>query len=142
MLSTLLQLNVALAAYLTGAVWTVQLVQYPGFGLVPKAAWVAFHQAHTRRMGWVIGGPMVAELGLALGLAWVGRATLPGGAGWWALALVAAAWAVTFLIAVPFHRRLALGFDYIAIDGLTRTNWLRTFAWTARTLLLGWLLLR
>lgn len=142
MLFKLLLLNFALAAYLGGVIWMVQLVHYPAFGQVPKAAWLPFHQAHTRRMGWVAGGPMVLELGLALGLAWLGRAALPHGAGWWSLALVALTWAATFFIAVPFHNRLAQGYDYVAIDGLTRTNWLRTFAWTTRAALLGWLLLR
>jgi hypothetical protein len=138
----LLLLNFAVAAYLTGLIWTVQVVHYPSFGLVPKASWAAFHEAHTRRISYVVLGPMVLELLLAGWLAWAGRAALPHGAGWWSLGLVAAAWAATFFIAVPFHNRLALGFDYVAIDGLTRTNWLRTLAWTARTGLLGWLLAR
>ncbi|GAA4357635.1 hypothetical protein GCM10023185_22500 [Hymenobacter saemangeumensis] len=141
MLTLLLVLNLVLAAYLCGVVWMVQLVQYPAFGLVPKAAWGAFHAAHSRRMGWVVGAPMVAELALALALAWVGRHELPGSGPFWALALVAVVWAATFFIAVPFHRRLSEGFDYIAIDGLTRTNWLRTLAWTFRVGLLGALLL-
>jgi hypothetical protein len=47
----------------------------------------------------------------------------------------------TFFIAVPFHNRLsAHGYNYIALDGLTRTNWLRTLTWTARAGLLFWLL--
>ena len=138
----LLLLNFAAAAYLTGLIWTVQLVHYPSFGLVPKAAWAAFHAAHTRRMSYVVLAPMVLELGLAIGLAWAGRRLLPGAAGWWSLGLVGLAWAVTFFISVPFHNRLAQGFDYITIDGLTRTNWLRTLAWTARAALLGWLLAR
>jgi hypothetical protein len=42
---------------------------------------------------------------------------------------------------VPFHNRLAAdGYNYVALDGLTRTNWLRTLAWTARLGLLGGLL--
>ena len=138
----LLLLNFAAAAYLTGLIWTVQLVHYPSFGLVPKVAWAAFHAAHTRRMSYVVLAPMVLELGLAIGLAWAGRRLLPGAAGWWSLGLVGLAWAVTFFISVPFHNRLAQGFDYIAIDGLTRTNWLRTLAWTVRMGLLGWLLAR
>jgi hypothetical protein len=138
----LLVLNFAVAAYLTGLIWLVQVRLYPRFGRVSREEWMAFHQAHTRRLGFVAAGPMVAELLLALALAWVGRAALPGGAGWWALALVGVVWAATFGVAVPFHRRLAQGFDYVAIDGLTRTNWLRTLAWTARILLLGWLLAR
>ncbi len=139
-LHLLLLLNFAFAAYLTGLIWMVQLVHYPSFGLVPKPAWAAFHAAHTRRMGYVVMAPMVLELGLAGWLAWAGRAALPGGAGWWSLGLVGLVWAATFGIAVPFHNRLEKGFDYIAIDGLTRTNWIRTLAWTARAVLLGCLL--
>ena len=138
----LLLFNFAAAAYLTGLIWTVQVVHYPSFGQVPKDAWAAFHDAHTRRMSYVVMVPMVIELGLALWLAWVGRTDLPGGAGWWSLALVTLVWAATFFISVPFHNRLAQGYDYIAIDGLTRTNWLRTLAWTVRAVLLGWLLVR
>ena len=141
-LRLLLLLNFAAAVYLVGLIWTVQVVHYPSFGLVPKEAWAAFHAAHTRRMSYVVLAPMVVELGLAVWLAWAGRSTLPGGGGWWSLALVVLVWAVTFLISVPFHNRLAQGYDYIAIDGLVRTNWLRTLAWTARAGLLGWLLVR
>ena len=141
-LRLLLLLNFAAVAYLTGLIWTVQVVHYPSFGLVPKAAWAAFHAAHTRRMGYVVLAPMVVELGLAAWLAWVGRGVLPQGTGWWSLGLVVFVWAVTFLISVPFHNRLAQGYDYIAIDGLVRTNWLRTLTWTARAALLGWLLAR
>jgi hypothetical protein len=139
-LHLLLLLNFAAAAYLAGLIWMVQVVHYPSFGLVPKEAWVAYHAAHTRRMGYVVMAPMVVELGLAIWLAWAGRAALPGGAGWWSLGLVGLIWAATFFISVPFHNRLEKGFDYIAIDGLTRTNWIRTLAWTARAGLLGWLL--
>ncbi|MDQ2772576.1 MAG: hypothetical protein M3Y54_18985 [Bacteroidota bacterium] len=136
-LHLLLLLNFAVAAYLTGLIWTVQVVHYPSFGLVPKAAWPAFHAAHTRRMSYVVLAPMVLELVLAAWLAWAGRAALPGGAGWWSLGLVGLIWAATFFISVPFHNRLENGFDYIAIDGLTRTNWIRTLAWTVRAALLG-----
>lgn len=135
----LLLLNFAAATYLTGFIWTVQVVHYPSFGQVPKAGWGSFHAAHTRRISYVVMAPMVLELGLAAWLAWAGTA-LPGGAGWWSLGLVGLVWAATFFISVPFHNRLAQAYDYIAIDGLIRTNWLRTLAWTARAGLLGWLL--
>lgn len=133
-LKLLLLLNFALATYLTGLIWTVQLVHYPGFAYVAPDKFVAFHRAHSARMGWVVMAPMVVELGLAAWLAWQGR-TL-GGAVWWSLVLVVFIWAATFFVSVPFHNRLAQGFDYIAVDGLMRTNWLRTLAWTARCALL------
>lgn len=141
-LKLLLLLNFGFAAFLTGLIWTIQLVHYPSFGLVGKAEFVRFHQAHTTRMGYLVLAPMVVELGLSLWLAGAARHTSGAAGSWWALALVGFIWSVTFFISVPFHNRLEAGFDYIAIDGLTRTNWLRTIAWTVRTAVLGWALMR
>jgi len=134
----LLLLDFALAAYLTGLVWVVQLVTYPALGLVGRAEFGRYHAAHTRGMGWVVAAPMVAELALAGWLAWAAWHPLGPGFALGQAALVALVWLVTFFVSVPFHNRLgAQGFDYVAIDGLTRTNWLRTLAWTARLLWLG-----
>ncbi len=87
-----------------------------------------------------LGGGRADGAGAGLGrLAWAAYATR--GAAWalGQLALVLLVWLATFFIAVPFHNRLAAdGYNYVALDGLTRTNWLRTLAWTARAALLGW----
>ena len=132
-MTRLLLANLVLCAVLTGLIWTVQLVHYPGLALVGKAEFARYHAAHTARIGALVGPLMVLELLLAGWLAWAGRAALPHGAGWWSLALVGVVWAVTFFISVPFHNRLAAGgYDYVVIDGLVRTNWLRTGAWTLR----------
>ena len=140
-LHSLLLLNFALACALTGLIWLVQVVHYPGLMLVGKADFVRYHAAHTRRMGYVVAAPMVAELGLALWLAWVAYPTWGAGLALGQLAPVLVVWLATFLLAVPFHNRLAAGgYNYIALDSLTRTNWLRTLAWTTRAALLGWLL--
>jgi hypothetical protein len=137
-LAHLLLLNFALAAYLTGVIWVVQLVTYPALLLVGKSEFGRYHAAHTRGMGWVVGAPMVLELALAGWLAWVAYPTWGAGRALGQLALVLVVWLVTFLISVPFHNRLAAnGYNYIALDGLTRTNWLRTLAWTACAMLLA-----
>ncbi|MBJ6145912.1 hypothetical protein [Hymenobacter sp. BT559] len=137
----LLLLNFALAAYLTGVIWVVQLVTYPALVLVGKEEFLRYHAAHTRGMGWVVGAPMVAELALAGWLAWTSYTVWGAGPALGQAALVVVVWAVTFFISVPFHDRLeAGGYNYIALDGLLRTNWLRTLAWTARAGWLGWLL--
>ena len=139
-LAQLLLLNFTLAAYLTGVIWVVQLVTYPAL-LVGKADFARYHAGHTRGMGWVVGAPMVAELALAAWLAWAAYPAWGAGPALGQLALVAVVWLATFFVAVPFHNRLeAGGYDYIALDGLVRTNWLRTLAWTARLAWLGWLL--
>ena len=137
----LLLLNFTAAAYLTGVIWVVQLVTYPALTLVGKADFARYHAAHTRGMGWVVGAPMLVELALAAWLAWAAYSAWGAGPALGQLALVLVVWAVTFFVAVPFHNRLeADGYNYIALDGLVRTNWLRTLAWTARAGWLGWLL--
>ena len=138
-LSHLLLLNFGLAAYLTGLIWTVQLVHYPGFARVEPAQFVQFHREHSTRISWAVMAPMLLELGAAGWLAWQGAALAPA-ARWGQLALVLLVWASTFFITVPFHNRLASGYSYVAIDGLVRTNWPRTLAWTARLGLLGYLM--
>lgn len=140
-LAHLLQLNFALAAYLTGLVWVVQLVTYPALSLVGKAEFARYHAAHTRGMGWVVAAPMVLELAGATWLAARAWAAWGAGVALGQLGLAAFVWLVTFFVSVPFHNRLqAGGYDYVALDGLTRTNWLRTLAWTARAAWLGALL--
>ena len=135
----LLVLSLVLAAYLAGVCWVVQLVVYPALMLVGKAEFARYHAAHTQGMGYVVGAPMVLELGLAAWLTWATYPTWGAGRALSQLALVVAVWLVTFFISVPFHNRLAAsGYNYIALDGLTRTNWLRTLAWTARVALLAW----
>ena len=137
-LPSLLLLNLILAAYLTGVCWVVQLVVYPALMLVGKAEFARYHAAHTRRMGWVVAAPMVLELALAAWLAWATYPTWGAGQALGQLALVLVVWLVTVFVSVPFHNRLeAGGYNYIVLDGLTRTNWLRTLAWTARTALLA-----
>ena len=74
-LKLLVLLKFALAAYLTGLIWTVQLVHYPSFALAGADKLCGLSPGtHSARMGWVVMAPMVAELGLAAWLAWQGRA--------------------------------------------------------------------
>lgn len=137
--SCLLLLNVVLAAYLTGLIWTVQLVHYPGFALVPATGFAAYHRAHLRRMGWVVMAPMVAELLLAAAWTWVAGTAVA----WAGLGLLLVIWAVTFFVSVPLHNRLVTdGPAYATVYGLVRTNWLRTLAWTVRLVVLGAVLWR
>ena len=51
------------------------------------------------------------------------------------LALVGLIWASTFLVQVPLHEVLARGFDAEAHSRLVASNWLRTFLWSARAVL-------
>ena len=117
---------------MVGLIWFVQWVAYPQFARVGPSEFPAYHQAHAYLIGFLVGPLMLVELVAAL--AWVLE---PGDvvARPWAVAglgLVALAWGVTGLASVPQHAILERGFDARAHAVLVSTNWLRTFAWTAR----------
>ncbi|GMV25548.1 MAG: hypothetical protein AMXMBFR58_15790 [Phycisphaerae bacterium] len=119
--------------FMVGLIWFVQIVHYPLMGSVPPEASPAYAGAHQRRTTWVVGPVMLLEAGTAMllvltphteaiGLPWA----------WIGLALLALCWASTFMVQVPLHARLALGFDPNSWRRLVATNWLRTIAWSGR----------
>jgi len=127
----LLLLHLVATAALAGLVWVVQLVVYPSFRLVgPTPAWAAVHAAHGRAISPVVAVPWAVQgLTLAALLVREGPTPLLVLTGLLALSTVL----VTVAVSVPLHTRLAQGYDDDLARRLTRTNWLRTAAWTAGT---------
>lgn len=122
--------------FLTGLIWTIQLLHYPGFALVGSPGFADYHRFHSRRITFIVLPLMLLELATA---AWLVSAGPPGP--WWLnLGGVVLIWAATGMLSVPMHERLARGFDASAARRLEFTNWVRTALWTARSLLLAiWL---
>lgn len=133
--------TLAVTAFMTGLIWFVQIVHYPIFRKVPPEQFMAFHQAHLSTTGKVVMLPMVFELlcsGLMLTLRF--NHPLQTGLNYAAAALTVLIWAVTALVSVPLHNQLATsGFDAATIQKLVATNWLRTWAWTARLGIMAYL---
>jgi hypothetical protein len=138
----LLALNLAAALFLTGLIWTIQVVHYPLFARVGNSQFPAYEAAHTGRITLLAGPAMIIELIAAIGLVASRSPATPGWAAWSALALVALIWASTAFLQVPRHAQLAAGFDPAALASLVATNWIRTWAWTTRSALLLWLAFR
>ena len=130
----LLVVHLVAVSYLTGLVWVVQLVVYPGFRAVgPTAAWPAFHAAHGRAMALAVTLPWALQGG-TLGVLLVHPpAGVPYGLVLLAAALGLATVAVTAASSVPLHGRLQ-PYDPVLADRLLATNWLRTAAWSAGAL--------
>jgi hypothetical protein len=129
----LLVVHLTAVAALTGLVWVVQLVVYPGFRTVgPTDAWPRFHDAHGRAIAAVVVVPWAVQGG-TLGVLLLRRpAGVPLPLVLLAAALGLATVAVTVLSSVPLHSRLQ-PYDRARADRLLATNWLRTAAWTAGT---------
>jgi hypothetical protein len=76
---------------------------------------------------------MFAELGTAVALVCMGFFNP-----WFLVSLVPLGfnWASTWLIQIPLHHKLGVGFDADVHGRLVTSNWWRTAAWTLRGVLL------
>ncbi|MFT5288219.1 MAG: hypothetical protein ACI8QS_000029 [Planctomycetota bacterium] len=137
-MTLLLLIHAAATLFMTGLIWFVQVVHYPLFAGVSPDRFEQYEKDHTKRTGWVVGPPMLIELGTAAALIRWRPDAIPSLAVWVGLALLSVIWLSTLLQQMPEHRRLLSGFDADSHRRLVRTNWIRTFAWTARGCLSVW----
>lgn len=131
-----LLLNAFATFAMTGLIWFVQVVHYPLFRSVGAPGYAAYQAEHMRLTTLVVGPLMLLEAATALWLVLDRPASLPPLQAWAGLGLLAVAWLATALLSVPRHEALRRGFDASAHASLVATNWVRTAAWTARSLLL------
>lgn len=119
-----------------GLIWFVQIVHYPMLASFDRKNFAAHEKEHCDRTGLVVVPLMLVELSTFALLLIEGvrsDAFLLSGL------LLGVIWVSTFFIQVPLHRALLQGWNVQAHRRLVATNWIRTLAWTGRSLLLGWL---
>ncbi len=129
----------AATLFMTGVIWFVQVVHYPLFDRVQGDGFSVYAASHGRLTTWVVAPPMLLELLTGALLFWRRPAEiglLPIGIGF---ALIIIIWLSTLLLQVPQHTTLGIGFNDAAHRTLVLTNWLRTTAWTLRSLLVLWM---
>lgn len=119
--------TLAIDSSLLTLIWLVQLGVYPSFRYLERDHFKTWHNRYTRRMGFIAGPLMIAQLGISL-VNLYQTASYDTAA--YAL-LVSLTWITTFLISVPLHRKLETrGKDTTTINLLIRTNWIRTLLWS------------
>ena len=125
--------------FLTGLIWIVQLVHYPGFHFVEANDFVAFEKFHTNRISAIVIPLMFCELLTGAYLFF-----LPNVAQLMKISiiLIALIWLSTFILSVPIHGKLAMGKDTELINKLVTTNWPRTILWSIRSGLLIFLIFK
>jgi hypothetical protein len=138
----LLLLQAAATVYMTGLIWFVQVVHYPLLTAVPPSDLPAYEFGHQRRTGFVVAPPMLLELVTAVAALRWRPPELPALWAWAGVTLLGAIWASTAFVQVPLHDALEQAHDAGSIRLLVASNWVRTVAWTARAVLVGWALAR
>jgi hypothetical protein len=140
--AVMLLLNAAATWFMTGLIWFVQVVHYPLFGRVGREGSPDYQSAHQSLTTFVVFPPMLIELATSGAFLWMPPDRIPRWALWLGFALVGIIWLSTLLLQVPQHNRLAVAFDPAAHRRLVLTNWIRTLAWSARALLVAWMVSR
>ena len=115
--------------------WTVHILIYRQFAVVPVDAFPAYEREHQRRISFLV-GPLFTALTISTGWLLVDR---PPGVALWAIllagALVAGILAATAFVAVPLHARLSKGWDTASYRRLLRADLARTLAATGTLVL-------
>ena len=126
-------LNVISAFLLTGVIWTIQIVHYPSFHYIDKLSFTNFHHFHERRISIIVMLLMLIELTTSTALYINNMSSIVFALN---LLIVVLIWCSTFFIQVPIHSILSQKKDKKLIEKLVNTNWIRTFLWSMRMLLI------
>ncbi|MDN5217532.1 hypothetical protein QQ020_36000 [Fulvivirgaceae bacterium BMA12] len=108
-------------------IWMVQLIVYPGFGYYDEQRLRSWHKKYTTYITVIVMPLMIGQVVTHL-TDIIEAFTL--------LKLITAImilviWLITFLYAVPLHRKIDKGKDIDqTILSLLRINWYRTILWT------------
>jgi hypothetical protein len=126
-------LHLLSTAVMVGVIWIVQLTHYPTFRFIDSAKFKPLVTFHCRSINFIVLPSMLLEASTGALLLFSGeRSTLF----LISLFILLVIWASTFLIQVPLHERLKMGADYVVIEELISSNWIRTVGWSVRIILL------
>lgn len=131
----ILMVNVAATLFMVGLIWFVQVVHYPLFARVGESEFSAYEQAHRRLIAKIVGPAMLVEGVTSVILFWY---RVPGIALWsvtLGMVLLLVIWISTAFIQMPCHKALSRGFDSGIHRRLVLSNWVRTWGWSLRGLI-------
>lgn len=135
----ILIINTACCLIMTGIIWLIQIVHYPTFSKFSTSDFTSFHQFHTQSISFVVMPVMIVELFTAFYLSY--QKTNYTISIQIALGLLLLIWFSTFMLQVPAHNALSGGFNEITFKKLLYTNWIRTLAWSFRSIVLCYIIL-
>lgn len=119
---------------MTGIIWFVQVVHYPMLAHLPHENFQKLEREHCDRTGFVVAPLMLVEMFTLGGLLLLG---FDSPLFLFTAALLGVVWFSTFVLQVPAHRALLKGWSESTHRRLVFTNWIRTTAWTLRSLILA-----
>lgn len=134
-----LLIHIAATFSMVGLIWFVQVVHYPLMAQVPPDRFRRYELDHQRLTTWVVAPLMLLELASAFALLWLRPEAIAWWPAWFGMILLISIWLATYAVQVPQHASLVLSFDPSLHRRLVLGNWYRTIAWSARGLIVLWM---
>lgn len=135
-------INAAVVVFMTGFIWTIQVVHYPLFDRVGAESFVRYEADHGRHVVRLVAPGFLATGVTSVALLVSRPDAVPLAAPVAGMLLFAITLFSTARWQIPQHQRLGRGFDRDAHARLVATNWVRTVAWSCHALLALWMLWR
>jgi len=132
---SLLLVHAAATLFMLGVIVVMQVVHYPLFALVGSSSFALYQRSHMRLVTIVVVPAMLIELVTGVLLLWWAPPVISGWLTGLGVVLIALIWASTGLVQARIHQRLMNAFDAGLHRQLVKTNWMRTLAWAARSIL-------
>ncbi len=118
--------HILVTSALFGVIWMVQVSHYPLFHYLDPNRFKESMLVHQAKISWIVIPLMTAELGFSLF-----TLHIPS------IIIVGLIWLTTFFVQVPLHDQLAKrGYQYETVKKLVDTNWIRTFLWSLKLIIL------
>jgi hypothetical protein len=130
-------ITLAFTLYMSGMIWSMQILEYPLFALVGPKEFPAYHQRHNRGLPFLVILPSIAAFVSAVVLIFTRSARLP----LWTTIVVAVLDLFVIIATVareaPLHGQLDReGYSPTVIRQLVQGNWVRTVLWTVNAIFL------
>lgn len=130
-------ITLALTLYMSGMIWSMQILEYPLFALVGQQEFPAYHRRHNRGLPFLVILPSLGAFISAVVLIFTRPAHHP----LWASIVITVLDALIIIATVareaPLHAQLDReGYSPVLIRQLVLGNWIRTLLWTINAILL------
>lgn len=137
---TVFLIHIFATLFMTGLIWFVQVVHYKLFNMIGEDQFAKYEKLHMYLTTLVVAPAMLTEVISVMFLFYRAPFDILNEYFVISVVLLFIIWIATAVFQIPQHDILLKGFDEKAYRRLVRGNWVRTIAWTGRSICLFFLL--
>ena len=115
-IESILLFQIVINVYLLGVIIMTQFITYPTFLIIDKNSFNKYHRKYVNIISIIVAPAMVLEIISLIVLLFI--------------------WLTTFIIMVPSHNILSRKNDSKEIKKLININWVRTFLWSVKLIVM------